>query len=93
MSEQEQGWNEQESLRLITEMIQKAKSHFHESGTSAILWGTVIAVCGLVSFAEWQWNFSIGFDIWWLTLAAVIPQVWIIARESRLKVVKTHQQA
>ncbi|HTD93804.1 MAG TPA: hypothetical protein VK644_08335, partial [Chitinophagaceae bacterium] len=39
------------------------------------------------------WNFSIGFDIWWLTLAAVIPQVWIIIRESRLKMVKTHQQA
>jgi hypothetical protein len=93
MSEQEPGWNEQESLRLITEMIQKAKSHFHESGTSAILWGAVIAICGLVSFAEWQWNFSIGFDIWWLTLAAVVPQVWIIVRESRLKIVKTHQQA
>jgi hypothetical protein len=82
-----------ESLHLITEMIQKAKSDFHESGTSALLWGTVVPICGFVSFAQLQWNFQIGFDIWWLVFIAVVPQIWINIREKRKGIVKTHQQA
>ena len=85
--------SEQESLQLITEMIQKAKRSFHESGTSSILWGTVIAVCGLVRFAELQWDFYIGFDVWLLALAAVIPQVFITLRERRQRRVLTHNEA
>lgn len=79
---EEKKLSEQESLQLITEMIQKAKRSFHESGASSILWGSVIAVCGLVSFAEMQWQFSIGFDVWLLALAAIIPQVLITIREN-----------
>lgn len=82
-----------ESLSIINEMIQKVKSSFHESGDSALLWGTVVAFCGLVNFAELQWNFYIGFDIWWLILAAVIPQVYIISKEKRRKQVKSYQAA
>lgn len=93
MDQQEKKLTEQESLQLITEMIQKAKGNFHENGTSAILWGTVVALCGLISFAELQWHFNIGFDIWLLIFAAIIPQVYIIFREKKRKSVKTYQQA
>ena len=85
--------SEQESLQLIHEMIGKAKSHFHENGTSSILWGAVIGTCGLVSFAERQWNFSLGFDIWILTLVAIIPGVWFNIRESKRRIVKSHREA
>ncbi|MGN6163541.1 MAG: hypothetical protein ACTHOF_03290 [Flavisolibacter sp.] len=85
--------SEHESLRLITEMIQKAKQSFHEDGTSAILWGTVVAVCGLVNFAELYWNFSIGFDIWLLTLLAIVPQIFIEIRENKQRRVVTHMEA
>jgi hypothetical protein len=84
--------SEKESLELITTMIQRAKNNFHESGTSAILWGFVIGVCGLLSYAQLQWHFSIGFDIWYLTIAAVIPQVWIGIRESKRQTVRTHAE-
>ena len=40
---------QQESLLLITEMINKAKTSFHENGSSAILWGSIIAFCGLIA--------------------------------------------
>lgn len=89
---EEKKMSEQESLQLITDMIRKVKGDFHETGDSAILWGSVIAVCGLVSFAEAYWRFSIGFDIWYLTLAALVPQIWISIRESRQQKVKTHKQ-
>ena len=90
---EEKELNEQESLSLISEMIQKAKSSFHESGTSAILWGSVVAFCGLVSFMQAQFGFSIGFDVWLLIFVAVIPQVYITIRENRKKLVKSYQDA
>lgn len=90
---EERNISEQESLQLIQEMIGKAKSHYHESGASAILWGAVIGTCGLVSFAQLQWDFSIGFDIWILTLAAIIPGIWINIRSARKRTVKTHTGA
>jgi hypothetical protein len=93
MDQQENKFNEKESLQLITEMIQKAKGSFHESGTSAILWGSIVAFCGLVSFAQRQWNFNIGFDIWLLIFVAIIPQVYIVSKEKRKKQVKTYQQS
>ncbi|RYD88495.1 MAG: hypothetical protein EOP50_18990, partial [Sphingobacteriales bacterium] len=88
----EQPMSEQESLQLITEMIGKAKKSFHETGTSAILWGSVIAFCGLVTFAQMQWGLSIGFDVWILTLIAIVPQLVITVRESRRRIVRTHTQ-
>jgi len=90
---EERNISEQESLQLIQEMIGKAKSHFHESGTSSILWGSVIGTCGLVSFAEQQWDFYMGFDIWILTLVAIIPGVWVNIKAAKRRVVTTHNQA
>lgn len=83
----------QESLQIITDMIQKVKGSFNENGSSAILWGAVVAFCGLVSFAQAQFNFSIGFDVWFLIMVAVIPQMIIVFREKKKKLVKTYQQA
>lgn len=84
---------EKESLQLITEMISKAKHSYHENGTSAILWGSVVAFCGFVSFAELYWHFSIGFDIWLLTLVAFIPQIFITIRARRNRKVISHTEA
>ena len=84
---------QQESLLLITEMINKAKTSFHENGSSAILWGSIIAFCGLISFAQLQWNFSVGFDVWLLTLFAFIPQAYINIRARKNKRVVSHVEA
>lgn len=89
----EKNLTERESLQLITEMIQEAKKSFHEKGSSSILWGSAIAVCGLLSFAERQWNFYIGFDVWLLALIAIVPQVWISVQESRQRRVQSRLQA
>lgn len=93
MRDYDKEMNEQESLALITEMIDKARNHFHESGASAILWGAVVSFCGFVSFVQKFWKFSIGFDVWILTLIAVVPQVLISIKENRRKAVRTHTEA
>lgn len=88
---QEKQLTEKESLQLITEMIQKAKaSHFHENGTSAILWGSVIGFCGLFTFLQrhFDWN-THGFDVWLLALIAIVPQIFISIKEKRQHVVKS----
>jgi hypothetical protein len=92
MSEEKQ-ISGQESLQIITEMIQKVKASFHESGNSAILWGSVVGFCGLISFAELQWNFNIGFDVWLLIVVAVLPQLYFVFQEKKKKLVKTYQQS
>jgi len=81
---------EKESLELITTMIQKAKgSHFHENGTSAILWGSVVGFCGIFSFLQYYFEFNIGIDVWTLAFVAIIPQVYLTIQEKKKQVVKT----
>jgi hypothetical protein len=78
----------QESLQLITDMINKAKSNYHDSGTSAILWGSVIGLCGIVSHLNDSFKWKLPFDIWILAILALIPQIIIGIRERRSKIVK-----
>lgn len=89
----EQQMTGQESLRLITDMIQKAKaSTFLESGSGAIMWGSVVGFCGLFSFAQNYWHFSTKIDVWDLTLLALLPQIFISIKEKKNRVVKTDKQ-
>jgi formate-dependent nitrite reductase membrane component NrfD len=90
---EEKKLTEEESLRLITEMIHTAKNSFRESGTDAILWGSAVAIAGLLSFAQRYWNFSIGFDIWLIVLAAFIPQIIISIRESKKRKAVSHRDS
>jgi hypothetical protein len=77
--------NENESLKLITEMIGKAKSSYHSNGTSAIMWGVVIFFCSIFSFLQMQFQFDIGFSIWWLMWVALVPQFVMIFRTRKNK--------
>lgn len=76
---------EQESLQLITSMIQKAKSSYHDRGTGAILWGTVVAIASLITFLQRQYNFELPFDIFLIVIAAFIPQIFISIKEGKDK--------
>jgi hypothetical protein len=82
--------SEQESLQLISTMINKAKDVYHDTGWGAILWGAVIAVCSIVSFLEQQFSFKLPFDIYLLTLLAIIPQIIIVIKQNRMRKAKTY---
>src|SRR5438309_11339363 len=87
---EEENFSEQESLQLITTMINKAKSDFVETGISALMWGSVITVCALVQFLSYFYPLSWAGDVWVLTFLAVIPQIIISIRESRRRKFKTY---
>jgi len=88
--EQEKKLTEQESLSLITMMINKAKESYHDTGIGAIMWGAVIAICSLVRLSEVQFGYRLPFDIYLLTLVAIIPQILITIKEKKERKIKTY---
>lgn len=93
MSQEEKQLSEKESLDLIAMMINKAKDSYHDTGFSAIMWGAVIAFCALVKLSELHFGYRLPFDIYLLTLVAVIPQVFITIKEKRERKVKSYDDA
>ena len=87
---EQQPLTEQESLRIITDMLQTVKRDYRETGISSLLWGTVIGVCGIVSFLSIQFHFELPFDIWLLTIAALIGQAYIFYVEKKKRKIKTY---
>jgi hypothetical protein len=90
MTQPEKQLTEKESLDLIAMMINKAKDSYHDTGIGAMMWGTIIAVCSLVKLAELQFDFRLPFDIYWLTILAIVPQIFITMREKKERKVKTY---
>jgi hypothetical protein len=83
-------FSEKESLQLITEMINKTKQSFHDTGFGPIMWGSIITICSIVTFCSIQFDFKLPFDIWILTIVAIVPQIIYSIRESKLSKVKTY---
>lgn len=81
---------EKESLDLIAMMINKAKDSYHDTGISAMMWGSIIAICALVKLAELQFDFRLPFNIYWLTILAIVPQIFITIKEKKERKVKTY---
>lgn len=86
---EEKKLSEQESLALITQMIHTAKNSFVDTGIGPILWGAVISSCALVQAAQLYFNFRLPFDIWWLALIAIIPQIYLSVKENRERKVRS----
>lgn len=81
----------EESIALITSMISKAKNSYHDTGIGSLLWGTVVAIASFMTYLQREYDFSIGFDIWLIVLAAIIPQVIISIKEKKKKGVKKYE--
>ena len=90
--EQEKELTSEESLAIITQMISQAKREYLDTGLSALLWGSVIIVCSLVTFANYYLQWPILGYIWFLTVGAVAPQVIIAIREGKQRKRRTHDE-
>ncbi len=78
----EKKMTEQESLRIISEMMIKVRKDFYDTGVSALLWGSIVTFCGIFSFlgSTFKWGFDYSY-VWNLTFFALIPQIWIAKTE------------
>lgn len=91
--EPEKKLSEEESLELIQKMINKAKGSYYDTGIGPILWGAVITICSLATYAQIEYNFKLPFDVWLLTLIAIIPQVFISISEGRKRKVLKYEDS
>lgn len=90
----EKEFTHEESIRLINEMIGKAKNNVHDNGISAIMWGVVISFCSLFSYFQLTTGLFSSIDIWLLTFLAVIPQIYFsIKKTKKTKVVSYDENA
>jgi hypothetical protein len=90
MTQNEDSLSHRQSLELIEEMIYKAKNSYYESGTSALLWGSVIMLCSAIGFANTWWQNGWLKQVWILTIIAIIPQIIISVREGKAQKFKGH---
>ncbi|MDZ4810069.1 MAG: hypothetical protein SGI96_17675 [Bacteroidota bacterium] len=90
MTQTEKQLTEKESLDLIAMMINKAKDTRRDTGIAAIMWGAVIAICSLVRLSEIHFGYKLPFDIYLLTFAAVIPQIYFSVKEKKKRKAKAY---
>lgn len=79
--------SEKESLALISEMINKAKGHYYESGSSALLWGFSNIVCFTLSYLMATVDgFNFPFNPFYLMIITGILQIYFHRRDRKIKI-------
>lgn len=81
----EENLDPQQSIELIEKMINKAKGGYYDTGIGPLLWGIVVSICALLTWAQLHYNFELPFDIWILTLIAIAPQIYISIKERKMR--------
>lgn len=85
MYERENEMTGQESLKLINEMIDKAKRSYITTGAASIVWGILIVICSLLTWYQIYVQVSFGFDVWLLVFVALLPQIYFSIKEKQKK--------
>lgn len=84
---------EKESMELITSMINKAKSRFHESGFLYLLWGWVVLICCIVEFtASHFFNVRNAYYIWYITWAVLVYQIFFLRKKRKARKLTTYTE-
>lgn len=79
--------SEKESLALISEMINKAKGNYYESGSSALLWGFSNIVCfTLVYLMATVDGFNFPFNPFYLMIIPGILQIYFHRKDRKIKI-------
>lgn len=73
-------------------MIGKAKRSYVTKGTASIVWGVLIVICSLLTWAKINAIFDIGFDEWLLVFIAVIPQIYFSIKDRKQKNFVAHDE-
>ncbi len=82
---QQENFSPQDSLNLISETISKVKQSYHDTGIGPMLWGCVVTICSLVSYYASVHKINWLFNIWFLTIVAIVPQIIISIKEKKEK--------
>lgn len=82
---EEQKLSTEESLLLITSMINKAKNSYYESGLGALLWGFTNLICFVLAFLKDTHRILFPFNPFILMIITFILQLYFDSREKKNK--------
>jgi len=83
--------NGDESLKLITEMIQKTRSNIKQGSFHLLFWGWLILFCSLAEFLLTYFSdFKYPYLVWMLTLPGLIVSLIYGYRTGRKQLVHTY---
>ncbi len=81
---------EQDSLKIITEMISKTRASSDDNGFEPIVWGSVVTICSLVTALQMFGVIgSLPFEIWNLIFVALAFQLGYTFLQTRRRKVKS----
>jgi hypothetical protein len=93
----EQKFTEQESLAVISEMIDRARNNIQkDAGTFIIYWGLMVALVALLNialfflFRSLSLSPNYSYYIWWMMLPAGIGSLLLKRKKDRTSIVKSH---
>ncbi|MDR0865755.1 MAG: hypothetical protein LBO74_12610 [Candidatus Symbiothrix sp.] len=90
-------WTEQQSLEVITEMIDRARNNIKKgSGNCMIFWGGLVAFTALLNIAlayllvYMAKESYLSFYVWLLMIPGILISKWMESKIDRTAIVKTH---
>jgi uncharacterized membrane protein len=82
-----------ESMKIIQNMINKAKNQFSENGFMYLLWGWAILICSLGQFILLHYvHYPKHYMVWLLTWIVLIIQFIYIRKQIRKRKVQTYTE-
>ena len=91
MNENEKQMTREESLSIISGMINNAKNRFSETGTLYLLWGFVIFICCITQFIMLHFfNNKNAYYVWYLIWIVAIYQFYYLFKKRKREKVKTY---
>ena len=87
----EERFSPEQSLELISSMINKAKGRFSENGHLYLLWGWAVFICSivqfiLISFTDTEQHYMVWISMW----LVLIYQMIYLSRQKKKEKVRTY---
>lgn len=80
----------QESLAIITNMIEKTRHTISDSSHYFLLWGYAVLIGCTTQFALISAGYEQHYYAWWITVPAVIAHIYFGVRDARREKVSTY---
>jgi len=87
---EEKNLSREESLQLITKMINQAKNYYYESGLGALLWGFTNLICFTLAYLDARKWIDMPFNPFFLMGITFVLQFYFDRKEKKFKTATTY---
>ena len=80
----------EESMQIITEMIETSKNNLKDNGFIWLMWGWLVTIASMFQFISMEVGFRHGYLAWVLMPLGGVITIWYSIRKSKESNVRTH---